>query len=119
MAFDLNSASIRKIVRDTAANQYATVQLSEKSAVDPQPVATIKFVPEEKPPAPRRQTARPTPKPAPSSDGPFSSLFEVLVDELLGVEVDEVTASNEMLRCRVQKEQKTSPPGPDNCPSVY
>ena len=47
-------------------------------------------------------------------------MFDILVDEMLGIEGDEeVTASSEMLRCRVQKDLKTSPPGTDLCPTVY
>ena len=46
-----------------------------------------------------------------------SAIFDILVDELVGIEDDDgVTASNEMLNCRVQKDLKTLPPGTDLWP---
>jgi hypothetical protein len=50
----------------------------------------------------------------------LSSIFDFLIAEALGDDQDDdvVTTSNEMLRCRIQKEQKTSPPGADRCPTA-
>ena len=120
---DLQSDAVRKIVRDTAATQYSDARASNEGAVRTEPAAYV-FVPpddlSEVPvrEAPKQQSA---PEPAPASKGNtfLSSVFEILIDEALDREEDDgVTSSNEMLRCRIQKEQKTSPPGIDNCPSV-
>ena len=116
MGFDLKSDAMKKIVQDTAATQFAAVQ----APVDaPEAKPAFKYVPPEKPDKP---ASAPTPRlPAESrhSNGFISSAFEILVDELLDIEDDDgVTSSNEMLRCRVQKDLKTSPPGPDHCPSA-
>ena|SRR5688500_12028121 len=118
-SFDLRSAAIQKIVRDTAASQFAYVQVSVKAPVEAEPAEFV-YVPPEKPAAPLRESPRRPAAPPPASDGFLSALFDILIDEALGTDdVDEVTASNDMLRCRVQKEIKSIPPGVDNCPSVY
>ena len=116
-SFDRNSESIKKIVRDAAATQSAPVQLTEEKPAKRDP-ATVIYVPPEKP-APVSEPPRRLPDASPRSDGFLSAVFETILDEVLDIEADDdITSSNEMLRCRVQKEQKTAPPGIDNCPSV-
>ena len=115
-SFDRNSESIKKIVRDTAATQSSAVQPSEEKPAKRDP-ATVVYVQPEKPPAPVRESPRLPDAPS-RSDGFLSAVFETILDEVLDVEDDDVTSRNEMLRCRVQKEQKTSPPGIDNCPNA-
>ena len=117
-SFDLRSEAIKKIVRDNASTQFAYVQVVEKAPVKSQ-TAAFKYVPPEKPEAPVHEPPRQLPAESPQSGGFVSAMFDILVDELLGIEDDDVTASNLILRCRMQKEIKSSPPGPDRCPSVY
>jgi hypothetical protein len=118
-SFDLRSDTIKKIVHDTASTQYANVQLAQISPVKSE-AEELRYVPPEKPEAPVREPPRELPASSSPSSGFLSAAFDILFDELLGTsDVDEVTASNDMLRCRVQKDLKTSPPGPDNCPNVY
>jgi hypothetical protein len=118
-SFDLRSDAIRKIVNDTASTQFAYVREVEKSSAKTED-ADFKYVPPEKPVAPAREPPPKLPARPPESDGFLSQVVDILVDELLGTDdIDDVTVSNELLRCRVQKDLKTSPPGADNCPSVY
>ena|SRR5688500_8415944 len=113
--FDLRSAAIKKIVRDAAATQFAYVQIAEKPPVASE-TEPFKYVPPEKP-APTPEPPRQLPAKSPPPDGFLASAFDILVDELLGTEdYDEVTASNDILRCQVHKELKISPPGIDLCP---
>lgn len=115
--FDVHSEAVRKIVRDTAASQYSTVRVSNEAPIAAAPLeANLDPVPVRESP-----DQAPTPAPAPESQSSrlLSSMFGFLIAEALGNdEDDDITTSNEMLRCRIQKEQKTSPPGIDNCPSV-
>jgi len=114
-AFDLRSDAVRKIVRETAAAQMPIVQVADSGTVNAEP-AGFTYVPPEKPAEVREIPVR-LPDPAPKSDGLFATLVDIAVDELLGIEGDDVTASNDMLRCRVQKETNPLPPGgKDNCP---
>ncbi len=113
-AFDLRSDAVRKIVRETAAAQMPIVQVAESETVKAEPKFT--YEPPEKPPEVRETPVR-LPDPAPKSDGLFAAVIDIAVDELLGIEGDDVTASTDMLRCRVQKETNPLPPGgKDNCP---
>ena len=114
-AFDLRSDAVRKIVRETAAAQMPIAQVADSETVKAEP-AEFNYVPPEKPPEVREIPVR-LPDPAPKSDGLFATLVDIAVDELLGIEGDDVAASNDMLRCRVQKETNPLPPGgQDNCP---
>jgi hypothetical protein len=116
--FDVHSDAVRKIVRDTAASQYSTVRVSHEAPVATGPAE------ENLDPVPVRESPDQTPAPAPATEAQssrvLSSLFDFLIAEALGNDQDDgvVTTSNEMLRCRIQKEQKTSPPGIDRCPSA-
>ena len=116
-SFDRNSESIKKIVRDTAATQTSAVQPPEEKPAKRDP-ATVVYVPPEKLPAPVHEPPRQLPEAKSRSDKFLSAVFETILDEVLDAEDDDVTSRNEMLRCRVQKEQKTSPPGIDNCPNA-
>jgi hypothetical protein len=60
------------------------------------------------------------PEPAPRSDGLLSEVVSIVLEETLGIEDDDgITFSNDMLRCRVQKETRSGPaPGVDNCPTA-
>ncbi|HEX6637753.1 MAG TPA: hypothetical protein VF033_08870 [Steroidobacteraceae bacterium] len=120
-AFDLNGDLVRKIVRDAAASQSASVLVSEVPPAKAEP-AVFNYVPPEPKPAPARTVARTKPAAPTQQDGFLSQLFDVLVDEWLGVDdvddFDDITAANELLRCRVQKETKAGAPGVDNCPTM-
>jgi hypothetical protein len=75
---DLKNDSIRKIVRDTAATQSATVQLPHEKPVARKPLANIEFVPEVKAPPLKYPTH--LPDPAPRSSGILSALIDTLLD---------------------------------------
>lgn len=115
LALDLRSDAVRKIIRDTAATQYANFHetVPEPAPSEPDEFA---YVPPEKSPedaAPRQDPAEP-----PAPEGFVSKTISFVIDELIGVEGSEVEVANDLLRCRVQKETKTSPPGVDSCASV-
>jgi hypothetical protein len=74
----LSNDSIKKIVRDTAATQSATVQLSNEKPVARKPLANIEFVPAVKAP-PLKYPTR-LPEPAPRSTGFLSALVDTLLD---------------------------------------
>jgi hypothetical protein len=116
-SFDLKSESIKKIVHEAASTQFADIQVADKAPVKTEPAA-FKYVPPEKPATPLREPARKLPAKSSRPDGFVSAMFGILVDELVGAEDDGVTASNLILQCRVQKDIKSSPPGPDRCPSA-
>jgi hypothetical protein len=117
-SFDLRSDAIKKIVNETASTQFADVREAEKPSAKSEN-ADFKYVPPEKPVAPPREPPRKLPTPPPREDGFLSQVVDILFDEMLGTDdVDEVTVSNLLLRCRVQKDLKTSPPGTDGCPSM-
>ena len=116
--FDLRSESVQQIVRNTAASQYSNYQVADKAPASAEPAKFV-YVPPEKPPAPPSEHKVNLPERSPKSNGLLSSVVDILIDEALDNEQDDgVTSRNEILRCKVQKEQKTSPPGIDNCPTV-
>jgi len=78
-AFDLKSDSIKKIVRDTAATQFATIQVPSEKPVAPKQVAEIKFVPSVAAPPVKYPTRLPEPA------TPAAGLFYTLVDAFLDV----------------------------------
>jgi hypothetical protein len=116
---DLRSDAVKKIVHDTAASQYGNAQVAREAPADAERREVEYVPPEDLDEVPVREAAKqpPAPTPAPQPDGFLSSMFGLLIAEALGNDQDDaVTTSNEMLRCRIQKEQKSSPPGPDRCP---
>jgi hypothetical protein len=113
--FDLHDEAIRKVVRDTAATQYANVRETERSPPESTPAEFVYVPPEPRPQV--QETKINLPEPTPASDGFLSQVISIVLDETLGIEDDDgITASNDMLRCRVQKDTRSSPPGVDNCP---
>ena len=115
-AFDLKSDAIKNIVSATAATQFADVQIEDNAPVKTE-TAAFKYVSPEKPVAAAPDLPSKPPAQTPRSDSFVSAMFDILVDELLGIEDDDgVTVSNEMLNCRVQRDLKTLPPGTNVCP---
>jgi hypothetical protein len=82
-AFDLRSDSVRKIVRDTAATQSASVRWTADDApAKRQPGADVRVAPPEKAPVPVTQASLPPlPQPARPSSGILTSLIDVLLEE--------------------------------------
>jgi hypothetical protein len=116
-AFDLRSDAIRQIIRETAATQFADVREAEPAASDTRTTEFVYEPPE--PRAPVQEAKINLPEPTPGPDGFLSQVLSIVIDEALGIDDgDRITASNEMLQCRVQKETRNSPPGVDNCPSA-
>jgi hypothetical protein len=119
--FDLQSDAVKKIVHDAAASQYGNVQVAHEAPAETRRREVEYVPPEDLEEVPVREAAtQPAPAAAaPQPDGFLSSMFEFLIAEALGNDEDDaITTSNEMLRCRIQKEQKTSPPGEDRCPTA-
>jgi hypothetical protein len=118
-SFDLGSDSLKKIVHDAASTQFADVRVADKAPAKSAP-AEFKYVPPEKPAAPVREPPRQLPVQSPQPDNFVTAVVDILFDEILGTDdIDDITVSNELLRCQVQKDIKTSPPGPDRCPTAY
>jgi hypothetical protein len=125
-AFDPRSDAVKKVVHDAAASQDADARPTPETPADGER-REAEYVPPDEPleelpvlgREPASQAPAPAPAPAKKSDGILSTMFEFLLEEALHVdEYDDVSNSNDMLRCRVQKEQKSSPPGIDNCPTA-
>lgn len=116
--FDLHSDYIKKIVRDTAATQYVSVQQAEVKPAEPEP-ATVRYVPPDKslPPA---KSAAPRPVAEPKSNAFLSAVVDILVDEALGIDEDleEQVHSDSALRCPTRDPLKTTEPGSSTCPGV-
>jgi hypothetical protein len=113
-SFDLNSDSIKQIVRDTAAGQSVPVQISEEKSANRDGDTRFKYVPPvatqtAKEPAPRRPTA------PPKADGPVSTLIETLVDMALGVEDDSLEYRTS---CPPTDALNTPAPNYENCQLV-
>ena len=82
-SFDLKSDAVRNIVRTTAATQFATKLVEEKT---PDPAEkTVHFVPPEKQPAKERSAPRPMPAPR---DGFVSDLVTSLIEHELDKSLD-------------------------------
>ena len=80
LVVDLHNDSIKKIVRDTAATQFATVQLSNEKTDARKPIEKIDFVrPVAKPPV--KYPIR-LPDPAPRSTGIFATLIDTLLNSI-------------------------------------
>jgi hypothetical protein len=91
--FDLRSDSVKKVLRDTAATQYASVQVLETKPTEPKPVKTVQFVPPEKQPA-RRATKINLPTWQKVEDSTFASwlvdqVFESIVEGVFDIEHDD------------------------------
>lgn len=116
-AFDLRSDSVRQVVRDTAATQYADTRETLAKPVESTP-KVVRYEPPEKP-AEFSEISLPS-EPPPQLSAPLTAILDIAVSELLGIEpVDDVTAANEILRCRVQKDIRSAPqPGTDHCPQA-
>lgn len=111
-SFDLNNDSIKKIVRDTAATKFAYVQLSDRAAIEPEPVG-IKFVPPEP-----KLASKPQDVPRLLPDPPSGGFLSALIDVLLGD--DDYSAavhSDKWLRCESRAALKTTQMGYDTCPA--
>jgi len=118
-SFDLNSDYIKKIVRDTAASQSVPVQLSDEKPAKSEPVATVKYVPPEKPLPPAKSAAH-RPVAAPQSNSFLSAVIDILVDEALGIDddIESDVQSDRSLRCPSAEPLKTTEPGSSTCPGV-
>ena len=112
-SFDLKSDSIKKIVRDTAATQFATVQLSSEKPVATKQIADIKF----EPPVAAQPVKYPTHLPDPAT--PATGFLYTLIDVLLDKDDD---SSLEMrypvwLSCQARDDLKSATQQ-DPCPSA-
>jgi hypothetical protein len=106
--FDPSSDSIKKIVRDVAATQSATVQLSEEPPAKREPFTTIEYSkPDEERPPLKSPTPR-LPTAAPASDGVVSTLVDILLDD---DELDDSSQGsyNESNSCLSKQRYETCP----------
>lgn len=87
-SLDLSSDSVRKIIRDTAATQYAAPQLNEAKPVAPQPRTekVVRYVPPEKPPTKQTAKLNLPAMPAPLQNSFISAVIDTLVSEALGTD---------------------------------
>jgi hypothetical protein len=115
-AFDLRSDAIRQIIRETAATQFAAVRESDPAPAESKADEFVYIPPE--PRAPVQEAKINLPEPPSGSDDFLSQVVSIVLEETLGIaDADSVTTSNEILKCRVQKETRTgSSPAVDNCP---
>ena len=114
LVVDLRSDSIKKIVRDTAATQFATIQLSNEKPDTRKPIEKIVFVPSVAAPAPKYPTR--LPDPAPRSNG----ILSTLIDTLLDVDDDPSLGGKYpiWLSCQARDDLKSATQQ-DACPSAY
>jgi hypothetical protein len=119
-SFDLSSDNIKKIVRDTAATQSRPIELSEEKPVEREPVETVRYVPPEKPTPPPVERAAPRPVAASQSSDFLSTVIDILVDEVLGIDddIESEVQSDRRLRCPAADPHKTTEPGSSTCPGV-
>jgi len=105
-SFDRSSDSIKKILRDVAATQSATVQVSEEAPVTREPYTSIEYSKpaEVRPPLKRPAPTRPA---APASDGIVSTLVDILIDD----ELDDSSQGsyNESNSCLSKQRYETCP----------
>jgi hypothetical protein len=117
-SLDLRAESVRKIVRDAAATQYAAPQLDESKQVEqPREAKAVRFVPPEKPPA--RHTGKlslPT-MPEEIEESFLSHVITSLIDEALGIEQDDPVESNSIswLSCQSRIDLKRETLGNGSC----
>jgi hypothetical protein len=111
---DLHNDSIKKIVRDTAATQFAPIQLSNEKPVARKSIERIEFVVPVAVPAPKYPTR--LPDPAPRSTGFLSTQ----IDTLLDVDDDPSLEGKYpiWLSCQARDDLKSATQQ-DACPSAY
>jgi len=113
-SFDLSSEAIKKIVRETAADQSVPIQISEGTTISRERDTAIRFVPPEKEqPAKEQSPRRPAAPPEPV--GPVSALIEALVDTALGVDHDSTIYYSS---CPPTDALNTPAPNYENCQLV-
>jgi len=121
-SFDLSSDYIRKIVRDTAATQYGTVQVSAEKPAGSEP-ATVRYVPPDKP-LPPAKIAAPRPVAAPQSNsllsGFLDAVVDTVIDEALGIDddIESQLPSDRRLRCPTGEPPKATETDYRACPGV-
>jgi hypothetical protein len=116
-AFDLGNDAVKKIVRATAATQFAVVYVSQDEAPaaprksEPAPVA---YIPPVKTAAAPQYPTR-LPDPAPRSDGFLSALIDTLLED------DDMTYAelyDEWLSCQSRNNLKTTAERAADCPAL-
>ena len=115
--FDLSNDSIKKVVRDTAATQFADARVTPAEQTTPRP-EQIQFVTPDKPPA-EPKVSLPPPR-EPRANDFVAAIVGIAFDELTGRdEAAEIESRDAIQRCRVRKEFNMPPlPGTDLCPQA-
>jgi hypothetical protein len=92
LAFDLSNDSVKKAVRDSAATQYATLQVAAEKPAEQDPVARIDFAPPDKPlmAKPRLVQATVPPPATPPPNEFVTAIVDTLLDLALGAPEPEV-----------------------------
>jgi len=122
-SFDFSNESVKKIVRDTAATQFAIAQVSRDATIKSEPAGTFKYVPPEEAPAPAPVPKAPRPQPVPPSNSflsaMFETLFDVALDSALGLDSEYAGAASDdrWRRCESRTPLKTTQLGYDTCPA--
>lgn len=116
--FDLRAESVQKIVRDTAATQYAAPQLDQSKPVEqPKDEKAVRFVPPEK--APARNTGKLSLPNMPKAieESLLSHVITSLIDEALGIDQDDPVDSNSIswLGCQSRIDLKRETLGNGSC----
>jgi hypothetical protein len=119
-SLDLNSDTVKKIIRDTAATQYAAPQLAEMKPAGHQPMTekVVRYVPPER--SPERSPAKlnlPA-LPAPLQSSFMSALIDTLVSEALGTDsYDNPVETNTVswLTCQAAIDLKRETLGQKSC----
>jgi hypothetical protein len=120
--FDLSSASVRKILRDTAATQFASVQAFEAKPPEPKPVKAVQYVPPERPAnKPVSKINLPT-WPREEEHGSFSSflvdkIFETVIEEVFNLEHDDTLELSRVgwVECQASIDLKRETLGQGSC----
>lgn len=119
-SFDLGSESVKKILRDTAATQYATARPAEAEPAKSPPSAekAFQYIAPEKPPAKPVAKLNLPPMPAAlESNGFLSALIETLIDEALDSDYDDPVEANTVswLTCQAAIDLKRETLGQGSC----
>lgn len=112
-SFDLRNESVKKIVHDTAATQFATGQVLKETPAEEQPgPRAVRYVPPEG--TPKREPKYPTRLPdAQPSGGILSSLIDTVLED------DDITyaeKSKQDLACMSRDNMKTTAERVASCP---